>query len=139
MYLPGKRPPKLMALLLAACSLFAAPLFAEPLAVTHLVPSGAQAGQTVPVKISGTVKGWPVDVWTSRDDVHFKATDKQGHLEVTVDTDAPPGICWVRLHHPGGAAPLRPFVIGGIAEIADKEPNDDADSAQKELLATFPE
>ncbi|MFO0849785.1 MAG: PPC domain-containing protein [Gemmataceae bacterium] len=97
---------------------------AAPPAVTSLFPAGGRAGATVEVAANGTFDDWPARVWSSDKAVSAVATKEKGKLTVTVAADAPPGVCWLRLHTPAGASQLRPFVVGALPEAAEVEPND---------------
>src|SRR5262249_4814237 len=44
--------------------------------------------------------------------------------------DAEPGVRWLRASNDDGGSNLRPFFVGMIPEIAEKEPNDDFKKAQ---------
>lgn len=115
-------PPALLSLcvLCALCGESSA----VPPAVTSLFPAGGRAGATVEVAANGTFDDWPARVWSSDKAVSAVATKEKGKLAVTVAADAPPGVCWLRLHTPAGASQLRPFVIGSLPEATEAEPND---------------
>lgn len=104
---------------------------AEVPAVTALFPAGVQAGQSVTVKLQGAVGTAPVDVWTDRSDLSIKATEKPDEYIFTATADARPGVTWLRWHNAEGASDLRPFVIGTLPEIAEVEPNNATNEAQK--------
>lgn len=103
---------------------------AAPPKLDYLYPTGAQRGTTVFVTAGGVFKTWPVKVWTSRPDVQIKSAKERGRLSVTVSAKAQPGICWVRLHNKEGASNLRPFLIGTLKEVLEREPNDEPAKAQ---------
>lgn len=105
------------------------PAFSAP-TLTHLFPAGAQVGTTIEVTAAGMFDKWPAGVWVSGRGVSAKAAKDKGKLAVTVAADAAPGTYWVRLHDETGASGLRPFVVGTLAEVAEKEPNDEVEQAQ---------
>lgn len=109
--------------------LLAATAGAAPPAVTSLSPAGGERGTTVAVIAAGTFDAWPVQVWSSSPSILVKAEKEKGKFAVTIAKDAPLGAHWLRFHDDTGASPLRPFVVGGLPEIAEVEPNDDPKSA----------
>lgn len=102
----------------------AAPLLAAPPAVTTLTPAGGQRGTTVTVTAAGTFDAWPVKVWGSSPGVTATAEKEKGKFAVAVAADAPLGVAWLRFHDESGASELRPFIVGGLPEQAEAEPND---------------
>lgn len=109
---------------------------AAPPALTYLFPAGGQRGQTIEVAAGGTFARWPVQAWTDRKDVQIKPAKDKGKFTVTIAADAIPGTCWVRLHDEQGASELRPFLIGVLPEVQEKEPNDEP--AKPQTLAGLP-
>lgn len=96
---------------------------AAPPKVEHLFPSGAQAGRTVEVTAIGAFDPWPPLVWTSTPQVQVRPRNDRGELTVEVAPGAAPGVCWIRLYNQEGAAALRPFMVGTLPEVMEKEPN----------------
>lgn len=104
---------------------------AAPPDVKALIPSGAQRGQTVEVKLNGTLPKGPLRVWTSSDDLVFEPTKKPEVFQVRVDAGAAPGPRWVRfVHDDEGPSGLKVFFVGAVAEAAEVEPNDAVAKAQ---------
>lgn len=103
---------------------------AAPPKVELLYPAGAARGATVTVTASGTFDKWPVQAWTDRADVKVEPAEEKGKLNVTVAMDAVPGVCFIRLFNEEGAAAVRPFVVGILAEVNEKEPNNEPAKAQ---------
>ncbi len=97
---------------------------AAPPAVTTLNPAGGERGSTVAVVATGTFDAWPVRVWSSSPGIAVKAEKVKGQLAVTITKDAPLGVHWLRVNDDTGASPLRPFIVGGLPEGAEVEPND---------------
>lgn len=110
--------------------LLAAAVIAAPPNVTALVPSGGQIGQSVEVTAQGTLGDKP-QVWLSREGLKIEFPESGNKFKVIVAENAAPGVCWLRLFNAEGASPLRPFVIGTLAEVSEKEPNNSAKEAQK--------
>lgn len=124
--------------LIVHLALLAAPVAgrAAPPPLTYLFPAGAQRGTTVEIAAGGALARWPVQAWTDRKDVQIRPAKDKGKLTVTVAAGATPGVCWVRLHDEQGASELRPFVVGTLPEVTEKEPNDEPAKAQ--ALASQP-
>lgn len=110
---------------LALLALFAAPN------VTHLFPAGGQRGTTVTVAAAGTFPAWPVKVWASGKGVAATAGKKKGEWTVVIAADASPGVYWLRAYDDTGGGNLRPFVVGSLPEVNEKEPNDSPGFAHK--------
>ncbi len=103
---------------------------AAPPNVTALFPSGCQIGQSVEVAAQGSVGEKP-QVWISREGLKIEFAESGNKFKVTATEAATPGLYWIRLFNAEGASPLRPFVIGTLAEVIEKEPNNSAKEAQK--------
>lgn len=97
---------------------------AAPPKLDWLYPAGAARGSTMTITAGGA-DAWPVKVWLDDDSgVTIEAHKDKGKLEVTIAADATPGIRWLRLYNDQGASPLRPFVIGTLPDMPEKETND---------------
>ena len=103
---------------------------AAPPNITALSPAGGQIGQTVEVTAQGAIGDKP-QAWVSRDGVKVEFAEAGNKFKVVIAENAAPGTCWLRIFNAEGASPLRPFVIGTLPEIAEKEPNNSAIEAQK--------
>lgn len=117
------------------CCLFVAIGFhstaiSAPPTLTYLHPAGSQRGTTTDITAGGTFERWPVQVWASDKAIIAKAGKDKGKLSVTIAADAVPGTYWFRLHDEQGASTLRPFIVGTLPDMLEKEPNDDLDKAQ---------
>ncbi len=97
---------------------------AAPPNITYLYPAGAQRGATVEVTAAGTFDT-ATKVWASGKGVSVEATKTAGKFQVTVAKDAVPGTYWLRVYNADGASNLRPFIVGTLPEVTEKEPNDD--------------
>jgi hypothetical protein len=93
--------------------------------VTYLYPAGAQRGTTAEVTAAGTFDKWPAKVWASGKGVTVEPGKDKGKLSVTVAADAVPGVYWLRAYNEDGASGPRPFIVGTLPEIMEKEPNDE--------------
>lgn len=114
----------------SALLMLAATLVAAPPNVTALFPAGCQVGQSVEVSAQGSVGDKP-QAWGSREGVKIEFAEAGNKFKVIVAENAAPGLCWIRVFNAEGASSLRPFVIGTLPEIAEKEPNNSAKEAQK--------
>lgn len=110
--------------------LFTSAASSAPPTVTHLFPAGGQAGTTVTVTAFGTFERWPVRAWVEGKGVEVVAGKAKGELRVTLAADATPGSRWLRLADEHGASTPRRFVVGTVAEVQEKESNDDLGTAQ---------
>jgi len=105
---------------------------ADEASVTHLVPSGAQRGKSVEVVLQGTLNGGDQRrSWASHPGLAVAFGKKGDRVTVTVKPDVAPGRYWLRFANSGAASSLLPFVVSGIAEVAEKEPNGRLEDAQK--------
>ena len=114
----------------SALLMLAATLVAAPPNVTALFPTGCQVGQSVEVTAQGSLGEKP-QAWISREGVKLEFAESGNKFKIIVAENAAPGLCWIRVFNAEGASPLRPFVIGTLAEVAEKEPNNSAKDAQK--------
>jgi hypothetical protein len=97
---------------------------AAPPTVAFLYPAGAQRGTTTDIIAPGTSDA--TKVWVSDSGVSAEASKDKGKLTVTVAKDAVPGVYWLRAYNDDGASTLRPFIVGTLPEVTEREPNDDA-------------
>ncbi len=114
----------------SALLMLAATLVAAPPNVTALFPAGCQIGQSVEVTAQGSLGEKP-QTWLSREGLKIEFAETGNKFKVTTAENAAPGLCWIRVFNAEGASPLRSFVIGTLAEVAEKEPNNSAKEAQK--------
>jgi hypothetical protein len=111
-------------------TLIGSPAVATPPKLDHLFPAGGQQGTTAHVQAIGAFERWPVQVWCSTPAIQIKPGEK-GKLTLQIAADAVPSVHWIRLHDAEGASVARPFLVGTLPEIVEKEPNNATDSAQK--------
>lgn len=101
-----------------------------PPVVTYLFPAGAQRGTKLTVTAGGTFERWPLQAWTECKDLDIRSGKTSGQLEIAVAPDAEPGVHWIRLFDKEGASLLRPFLVGTLPEVLEKEPNDEPKKPQ---------
>jgi hypothetical protein len=112
-------------LAVAACLVGLAAAHAAPPTLSGLFPTGGRRGETATVTAAGSWSRWPIRAWCDSPEVTVTAGKEPGKLEVKISADALPITRWIRLHDDEGASELRPFVIGGLQEVVEQEPNDD--------------
>ena len=93
---------------------------AAPPNLAPFFPAGGQRGTSV--ELSTKAK-----FWSNSKSLSFDQS------KVKIAADAVPGTYWIRAFNDDGASQLRPFIVGTLPEVAEKEPNDDPKTAQ--LLA----
>jgi hypothetical protein len=98
--------------------------------IERLFPPGAQRGSTVTVSLTGKPGDGPLQIWSDRGQLTFSVAEKGDSVQVTVPGDASPGIHRLRFFNMHGASPLKAFVVGNLAEISEKEPNNKLADAQ---------
>src|SRR2546421_712223 len=101
------------------------PLAAAPPKADYFFPAGAQRGTTVDITAGGTFERWPVQAWSDGKGIDVKPAKTSGKLAVSVAADTEPGTYWIRLFDEQGASIARPFIVGLLPEVLEKEPNDD--------------
>ena len=107
--------------LLAA--LLAGSATAAPPEITSFSPTGIQRGQLAEITVGGNFPQWPPQVVTELPGLALEPAADKGKLKVTCAADAPAGIHWVRLANAEGAGSPRPFFVGSLPELEEKEPN----------------
>ena len=100
---------------------------AAPPTLSHLFPAGGQRGTQVVATCTGEF-AWPVQVWAPGVEVH--AAEEKGKLEVSIPEDLAADRIWIRLHNEEGASAAVPFLIGGLKETMEQEPNNSPRNAQ---------
>jgi hypothetical protein len=101
-----------------------------------LYPLAVQRGATNAVTAIGKFDPWPPKIWTSAPKVTFIAETNKGKLQIAVAADAKPGSYFVRAYNDEGASAPRFLIVAGAMELAEKESNNDFESAQ--TVETFP-
>jgi hypothetical protein len=118
--------------------------------LTALVPPGAQAGTTVEVTIVGTdledptamlfsfpgIKAEPIAPPPPPPDAKNPPPSTVTKFKVTVPPDAPLGTHDVRIVNKWGVSNPRAFMVGDLAEVMEKEPNNDVGEAQRVEINT---
>ncbi|MGE0760677.1 MAG: PPC domain-containing protein [Pirellulaceae bacterium] len=110
--------------LVAACAVGAPPK------VNHFFPPGVQRGTAAAVTATGDFSTWPVRCWTSHEGLRAEASAEKGKLQVSVASEVPPGVYWLRCVTDEGASSPRPLVVGTVPDVEEAEPNDSPDKWQ---------
>ena len=95
--------------------------------LTSLFPAGGQRGTKTTVTCNGSFT-WPVKVWAPG--IEITPTAESGKIELTIPFDLMADRVWIRLYNDEGASALQPFLIGGLKETTEVEPNDKLREAQ---------
>lgn len=103
--------------------------FADAPDAKSLFPAGARRGETVDVTATGAFKPWPVKAFITGSDVRIEPTKTEGKFSIVVGPNAEPGLRWIRFANDDGVTAARPFIIGSLVEINEKEPNEDLPQA----------
>jgi hypothetical protein len=125
--------------------------------LTVLTPTGGKPGTTFEVAFTGTeveepqallfshpgIKGTPIIPPIPPVDPKAKPDPKKKPVQppitkftVTIDAAVPVGFYDVRLVNKNGVSNPRRFVVGTYKEVAEKEPNNDVEQAQKVEIGT---
>lgn len=123
--------------------------------LTVLTPTGAKAGSSVDVTFTGTevdqptalifshagIKGEPIVPPPPKVDEKAKPDPNAKpptitQFKVTVTKEVPVGFYDARLVNRHGVSNPRVFVVGDLNEVAEKEPNNDVEQAQKVDIGT---
>lgn len=89
--------------------------------VQALLPAGGQRGTTVEVSAAGKFGEAPVQAWIDRPGLTIAPAAEKGKLSIVIAPDAEPGLRWIRLYDPEGAARPVPFVVGTLSELVEVE------------------
>lgn len=103
-------------------------LLAAPPILTSLFPGGGQRGTSVTVSCTGGFPTWPVKVWAPG--LEVKPAKESGKIEVVIPRDLPIDRAWIRFYNDEGASQAVPFLIDGLREMMEQEPNDAPRTAQ---------
>ncbi len=109
---------------LCLCAAVASSAEAAPPTLTSLFPAGAQRGTATEITAAGAIDK-STKLWASGKGVSIEPAKDQGTFIVTVAADAVPGTYWLRAYNGDGASGLRPFIVGTLPEVLEKEPNDE--------------
>lgn len=105
--------------------------FAEPPSITALSPAGGRRGQQVEVTVQGKLGTPPLSIWSDRPELQAEFPEKPDKsFTLTIPESTPAGLALIRLFNAEGASALRPFVIGTLPEVAEKETNNSLSQAQ---------
>ncbi|MFN5466974.1 MAG: PPC domain-containing protein, partial [Pirellulaceae bacterium] len=112
------------------------PSSAAPPELARWFPTGGQRGTTLELKAEGTLPDWPISAVASDPRIALVAKETKGVFEVTIAPEVPPGLVTIRLHGPQGASVAKPWMIGGMPEVLEAEPNNGVMEAQS--IASLP-
>src|SRR6056297_1970517 len=99
------------------------------LQLERFFPPSVGTGRTSEVTAEGKFPNWPVTAVSDRPDVTITAQEVSAKLSVSVAADAPPGLCWIRLHDESAATSLVPLLIEPQSTVAESEPNNEIQAA----------
>jgi hypothetical protein len=125
-------PPRqiVLALVFLMGLLTSAALHADPPGLDYLFPAGFARGTTTEkVTVGGATDPWPVKCWVDHDGIEVTAEEEKGRLTVVVGPDVPVGVYFLRLSSDQGVSSLRPFLVGGVKETSEVEPNNNGKQA----------
>ena len=125
-------PPRhiVLALVFLMGLLTSAALHADPPGLDYLFPAGFARGTTTEhVTVGGATDPWPVKCWVDHDGIEVTAEEEKGRLTVVVGTDVPVGVYFLRLSSDQGVSSPRPFLVGGVKETSEVEPNNNGKQA----------
>ena len=104
---------------------------AEPPSITAVIPAGGQRGQQVEVTVQGKLGTPPLTFWSDRPELQAEFPEKiEKTFTLTIPESSSPGIALIRIANAEGTSVLRPFLIGTLPELTEKEPNDSLSQAQ---------
>ena len=103
---------------------------AEPPKLDALFPAGGQAGASFTVTASGKVDE-NARLVSSTPDIQFLAIGKKGEFQARISPGAPHGPCLIHAVNAEGVSQPRWFSVGGLAELGEVEPNNEAAAPMK--------
>lgn len=103
---------------------------AAPPVLDYIFPAGGQHGADTSIIVSGKFDPWPAKIWIDCPGVEFKAEKTAGAFAVKIAADAPLGPHLIRAYSADGVSVPRAFIVGGILEQREREPNDSIKQAQ---------
>lgn len=90
------------------------------------------------VKAVGKQDPWPVKAWCSNPGVQFEALKKAGDFQVSIDSEATLGPCWVRIYNEEGVSAPRLFVISEAREWTEVADNINDSPSQPAAVGDLP-
>ncbi len=108
----------------------ARPALAEPPELRWVFPSGVAPGTTSEIQVDLAKGDWPLSIWTSQGEITAECGETKGLLRVSTGPHAEPGLVWIRLFGPQGAAPPFPLIVSRQAGQVEVEPNNLPRNAQ---------
>ncbi len=90
---------------------------------TRTFPPGGQLGQTVEVTVNASFPNGVPTFWANEPGLDWKPSEAAGKYQVSIASDAIPGVRYVRAFDSLGATSLQRFVIGSLPEVTEQKPN----------------
>jgi hypothetical protein len=122
--------PRLPSILIALILLLSAPAHAQS-AAERVSPLGGQRGTTVTLTFPAMEKVESAALIVDGEGLRPLGPFVKGVGKVEIAADAVPGVRQVRLVGPATATEPRPFAVGVLPEVLEKEPNDTLETAQR--------
>ncbi len=104
--------------------------------LSRVSPNGGRAGSQITLNFGGDQIPETATLVVHGDGIRPLGPFQKGVGKIEIAADAKPGMRELRLVGPKGATSPRPFAIGTLPELDEKEPNNRLDQAQK--LDSFP-
>lgn len=104
--------------------------------LSRVSPNGGRAGSQVTLNFGGDKIPETATLVVHGEGIRALGPFQKGVGKIEIAADARPGVRELRLVGPKGATSPRPFAIGTLAELDEKEPNNQLTQAQK--LDTLP-
>jgi hypothetical protein len=98
--------------------------------LSRVFPNGAQRGSRVKLTLGGEGLPDPGTLLVEGEGIRSLGPFVKGEGEIEIAADAAPGVRQLRLVGSKSSTTPRPFAVGALPEIAEKEPNDRAAQAQ---------
>ncbi len=77
------------------------------------------------VELQGKVEVDKVTLWTAGPGIELLGADGKNAVKLKIAGDAVPGVTWLAFENAEGISALRPFVVGTLTELSEKEPNNE--------------
>lgn len=116
----------------AILSLLMLPITAQAQgAISMIFPNGGQRGTTVELRFGRTGVSDDAAILVEGDGIVPEGPLVKGVGKVRISADAAPGVRQLRLVSPQAGTSPRPFAVGTLPELLEKEPNNTAAQAQR--------
>ncbi len=81
------------------------------------------------LKAEGKFPSWPIKLVCDRPDIQWKIGEKSGEIELTIDSDAYPGVAWFRMIDETSSSELIPLLVSNLDSMSESEPNNQRENA----------